>query len=134
MQVYLVARRQINEVWNQVEKLIIDACEYNSNRCNAEDYRKSLENNDRQLWVAIEKGIKGIAVTEIVDFPQKKCCVIHMFTGDGLDELLAFLPVIEEWAKELGCKQMFAHTRPGLSRKLLSQNYRTTHSVLEKNL
>lgn len=134
MKAYLVGTHQINEAWSTVEPLITAACEYNNNRYKSEDYLKALIAGHKQLWVAISGGLKGIAITYIDDFPQKRCCIIDIFTGDGLEELLEYLPVIEAWAKENRCVQMLAATRIGLSRKLKSHNYRTTHALLEKDI
>lgn len=134
MQVYLVAPHQLIDVWEKVKPLISAACEHNNNRYNSEDYIKNIKVGRMQLWIALANEIKGIAITMIVNFPRKKCCVIDVFTGSGLEELLEFLPLIERWAIENGCKQMFAHTRIGLSRKLKSQGYHATHTVLEKDI
>jgi hypothetical protein len=134
MQAYLVANHQIDEVWPVVQPLISAACEYNNNRYTSEDYLLELKAGIKHLWVAIDNGLQGLAIAEIIRFPRKVCCSIDMFTGDGLDQLLEFLPLIEAWAKEMGCEQMFANTRPGLSKKLKSQQYRTTHTLLEKDL
>lgn len=134
MKAYLVGHHQIDEVWHKVEPLIAVACEYNNGRFIAANYYTLLKEEKQQLWVALGPDLKGLAITSIQTFPQKKCCVIEMFTGSGLDELLENFPLIEAWAKERGCKQMFAHARVGLSRKLRSQNYRRTHEVLEKDI
>lgn len=134
MKIYLVSIPQINEVWDKVEKLISNACEFNNNRFSCGDIRKLLDSGEQQLWIAINEEISGLAITSIQTFPQKKCCVIEMFTGHGLEELLSNFHIIEEWGRELGCTQMFAHARVGLARKLRPQNYIRTHEVLEKNL
>jgi hypothetical protein len=136
MQAYLVDRQQINDIWPQVRKLISDACEYNGNRYNEVDYHDFLRSGEKQLWVAIDNVIvQGIAITEIAIFPRKKCCVIDIFTGGCLHELLQFLPLIEKWAKEVAqCDQIFTPTRIGLSRVLKSHGYLATHTLLEKNL
>lgn len=127
---------QINElaaIWPTIYGLVSDACEYNNGRYIAEDYYYDLAQGQKQLWlINNESSLKAIVITEIAIFPQMKCCVIDICTGDTLAEWIGLLSIIEDWAKTQDCKQMFFHARPGFERKL--NNYKKTHVILEKNL
>jgi hypothetical protein len=132
---YYILPHEVESVWHAVESLISEACEYNNGRYAAEDYKEMLLSGDMQLWLAIDGGIiNGLAITMLVPFPRKKCCVIDICTGSGLEGWVHFTALIEEWAVSNGCHQMFNHARPGMERLLKSQGYRKTHVILEKDL
>jgi len=126
---------QLNSVWEQVRPLIAEACVYNNCRYLAMDYYEDIITSKKQLWlVKSDKTLRAIVITEIGIFPRKKCCAIDMCTGEGLEEWVELLPIIEQWGRDQGCSQMFFNSRIGFERKLKQHGYVKTHSLLEKEL
>lgn len=124
----------INDIWPVIELKIQIACQYNGNRYNADDCLRELLSGEKQLWLAIDKTIDGIAISQIIPFPRMKCCSIDICTGIGLEQWKSLLPQIEDWARKLHCSQMFFISRPGMEKALKDQGYKKTHVFLEKDL
>lgn len=130
IQLYLIPSNKIP--WNDVYCLISEACKYNNNRYSAEDVRGFLVSGEQQLWLAVEDEILGLAITEIVNYPRKKCCMIDICTGKRMEEWLHYLSEIERWAEAQGCQQMLCAARIGFGRIL--KDYKKTHYIVEKEL
>ena len=131
----LVHKDDIARVWGKVERYIVEACEYNGGRISANDYLHELTLGSNQLWLSFDdNNICGVTITKICDFPNKKVCSIEICTGNNLANWWKDTVIIEEWAKNLGCEQMFLHARTGFSKLLKELNYKQTHIVLEKDL
>lgn len=66
-----------------------------------------------QLW----PGEKSALVTEIVQYPRRKYCVVS-FAGGDLEELEQMSHRIRAYARSLGCDHMAVHGRKGWARAL----------------
>lgn len=82
------------------------------------DVRERCMTAQWQLWTACDDRIRGVMVTCITVYPQKKTCEIIFFAGDGLDEMLPLLSDIEGWAMQNGCSDIELRGRSGWSRVL----------------
>lgn len=82
------------------------------------------------LWA----GSKSCHVVQVYDTPGGR--VVQAWIGAGdLEELLAMVPAIEEWArKEKGCKFAFVTGRRGWIRALRDSGYAEQHTTLSKEL
>ena len=129
----MVKKDQISEYWPLIKDLIQNACDYSGGRADAEDYLKSFNENKKQLWVVKEAAnIRAVVITEIAIFPKFTACMINICTGEGIKEWGHMHTLIEDFARNMGCKQMFVIGRPGMERLL--KNYRKTHVLMEKTL
>lgn len=135
MQPFGVPAEVVPKIWHRVEGLIVEACAYNGGRYRAEDHLNELMAGIKQLWMVVSgDDVLAVVITEIIDYPRKRCATIHICTGNGLAEWAKFLPTIEAWAREHGCAEMFLMARPGMERALRDQNYQKSHVLLEKTL
>jgi len=75
-----------------------------------------LYNQSIQLWAAGEEEvIKGMVLSEIVDYPRKRVLRLFGLYGSGLNDLITYLPIIKTWAIAQGCQEIgLEETRAGL--------------------
>ena len=93
-----------------------------------EDVLDGIRSGEYQLWAA-----EGSVVITTVDlFPRIKQLTVIIGAGDlrEIDDELR--PMIETWARSIGCDTMLIMGRPGWERAL--DGYRRTCVVLEKKL
>ena len=128
----LVEISRIDSEWDEAKSWVKAACKYNGDRYTSEDYYDFLMAGKKQLWLVKNGPICAVIITEIALFPQMKCCVIDICTGEGMAHWGHLHSMVEDWARDLGCRQMHLHARPGMRRLL--DDYRQTHIILEKNL
>lgn len=121
---------QLETVWAEALPMIQAACAYNKHRLAPEDYYDEIASGEKQLWY---RAGCGIVVTQIIEYPGRKCCSIDICTGDRAAEWWPeTLTKLESWAKENGCSQMLLAARTGWARLL--KDYERTHIILEKEL
>ena len=87
-----------------------------------------------QLWLAYEKGIEAICVTEIVKYPQAKACRILIGTGKNRENWEHFEQTIGLWAKAQGCRLFEAFARNGWKPSFKKRGWKSTHCILERIL
>lgn len=88
---------------------------------------------ERQMWLAVSDRVEALMLTNIGTDDLKTCRVTHC-AGQDRKNWLHLFPVIEAWARDIGCKRIEATTRPGWERSLREFDLRKTHVVLEKRL
>ena len=128
---------KVKEVWILVKDLIQKACDFSDGFADAEDFKKWLEQETMQLWVAWdneEKKVKCVCITEIKQYPKYKVCGCKITTGSSFKKWVDFMDFVMEWAKQEGCRKMEIHTRPGWERVLKSKGFFKTHVQLERML
>lgn len=79
-----------------------------------------------QLW----RGNNCALVTEIIDYPRKRCLLFAFAGGDG-KEILDMSEEIIEWGKVLGCNMAKVAGRRGWERKV---NWNKKDTVLTREL
>lgn len=80
-----------------------------------------------QLW----HGPDGAAVTQVVDFPQKR--VLHvLFAGGSMEQIIDFQDSAAEWGKAQGCTEMTLSGRKGWVRALKDHGWKPKDVVMEK--
>ncbi len=71
-----------------------------------------------QLWVMGQDGeIKAVGVTEIVNFPRLRKCLIRYLSGD-LETIMPHWAAFESWARERECHVLEIYGRKGWERVL----------------
>lgn len=118
--------------WERVRSHVDKMCATSRGTYNVSKVLEGLLAQRMQLWLAMrDEKIEAAGISEITTFPLKK---IGEFTvaGESMTEWLEFLPQIEFWAKNLGCKNMRLIGRKGW--KKLLKDYHETNIVLEKEL
>ena len=93
------------------------------------DVVQAIQEGTMQFWPAP----RGCAVTEIVNYPQKK--VLHIFLAGGeMDQIVDMDSSAVEFAKMNGCTGMSIAGRKGWARVLKEKGYQETYTVLGKDI
>lgn len=80
-----------------------------------------------QLWRTFDK--RGMAVTELQDFPRYRQLLVYMVAGSGLrDWMQGAHQQLEDYAKSQHCSRMAFHGRPGWAK--WANEYGYTHLVI----
>ncbi|MBP2301577.1 hypothetical protein [Azospirillum picis] len=116
-----------DEQWARCEPWLAAALEHAHGTHLIEDIREGCLAGNLQFW----PGKSAAIVTEICTYPRLKAVNFFLVGGD-LEELLAMKPVIEAWAKRLGCTRAQCGGRFGWERVL--KDYRRACVVLEKEI
>jgi hypothetical protein len=128
-----VPARLVSNIWPVAAPLIERALKHGGGRYAAEDYRRGIAARDMQLWLVREGDcIVGLAITELLDYPRRRCCRYLLLAGEGFDRWQHLQGEIEDWARANGCATMEMCGRRGWERKL--RGWRATHVELSKEL
>jgi hypothetical protein len=137
MRISLVLPEHLPDAWPQVEGYIARAADYTNGKCLAADIRNWLCDEYHYLWVAFEEGgkIYGAVTTRFVEYPSCKVLSIEFVGGERLSEWKDdMLAVIENFAKNEGCSVLQGIGRRGWGRELMSNGWRQTAAIYEKEL
>jgi len=98
--------------WERCGPWLAAALDRAGNTHALEDVRAMVEAGEAHFW----PGRRCALVTRINEYPRLKALSWWLIGGDDLSEVLAFLPLLERWARELGCRRMEGVGRRGWER------------------
>ena len=131
----------LDDVWSLVKKDISEALSYSGNHTDADFVYDCVKADKMQLWVVWDKDkpttlekYYGVVVTEIIQRTLVKTCNIFIVTGRRRQKWQHLISVLEDWAKSIGCTDMYLISRKGWERIMEQFNYKKTHVVLEKSI
>lgn len=106
------------------------ALEYSGGTHHFDDIVGMVQCSKLQVWPAKE----SIVLTEIITYPRLKN--LHYFLAGGdLDELSQMRPMIESWAKSIGCTRATLAGRRGWAKTFLQdEGYKPQWLVMAKDL
>ena len=135
MKITLVPTEHIESVWPKVQSYMERAAKYTYGRFTAEDIKSELlkHSNVQQLWIAFEEGdVYGAYVTEIVQYPRLKTCVIHFLGGKHFKKWgWLGLEILQKFAKEHECDVMESFGRPGWKKIWEKDGYKPRYTLYE---
>jgi hypothetical protein len=128
-----VSSRLVDSVWPDVVGHIDRALARGGGRYAPADFLHALIRREMQLWLVQEDGhILGVIVTELRNYPRRRCCRYLLLAGDGFVRWQHLQQDIEAWARANGCAAMEMCGRRGWERKL--KGWRATHIEMSKEL
>ena len=116
------------EILNRYRELIDRALVEGYGQMTFEDVVERINSGEFQFWCSESSCV----VTTIDIFPRIKQLTVIIGAGDLKEINDHIRPIIEEWARSIGCDTMLIMGRPGWQRAL--EGYRRTAVVLEKKL
>lgn len=118
MQCTLIPRDRVDSVWPSVSDYMDMAAEYTFGRYTAEDIKDSILDHEHDLWVAFTGStVKGVVVTNFVQYPRMRCLVMQFTAGEDLKEWKApMLELLQKWAFDNHCDTIESSGRPGWPR------------------
>ena len=108
-------------------KHIEAALEYSGGTHTFDDVAKMIYEGRLQIWPAP----RGCAITEIVDYPQKR--VLHCFAAAGeMDQILDMIDSAIAWGKTQGCTSLTLSGRLGWQRVLDKHGFKPVMVTMER--
>lgn len=115
IQVTLIPREHVSEVWPLVKDYLAEAAKYTHGRYEVDDIYDAIMDYDHMLWIAFdEEKIKGAVVTNFANYPKKKYLVMSFCGGVELDQWKdSMLKLLQHWAFDNHCDGIEATARIG---------------------
>ena len=86
-----------------------------------------------QLWLAwSDEKIYGVAITQMTNYPQYRSLLVLLLSGEDKELWLDRIGIMEDFARENGCKRIEAVTRKGMQKML--PDWKWTNIILRKEL
>jgi len=121
-------------VWPLVAPILERALPHMSSKFSLDDIRQATILEHMQLWVGGKDKIDSAMVTEIINTPQSRSCVMIVGAGEGVDDWLPTCEEIHEWAEGEGCRFIEIAGRPGWVKLMKPYGYEYSYTVIKKEL
>lgn len=113
----------------QYRALIDRALAYSGGTHTFEDVAELIVSGKAQLWPAQ----RGVAVTEIVEYPRKR--VLHIFLAAGeMGQLLDMIDAAADWGRSQGATSLTMSGRLGWLRVLDKHGFTPLNVTMERNI
>lgn len=133
--VYGISVEILDEWWPHVTEYLQKAIDRADGRWNLESIRQKLLSRDMQLWVIVSNKILAAGISQIVEYPLRKVCVVSFLGGEELslwhDKSIA---TIERAALDWGCDDVDVQGRKGWERAMKRHGYEQTYCVIRKHI
>lgn len=119
--------------WNVIANLLDMALVYEEGKYNLDDIKRFIGEELAQTWVAlIHNEITGVAITQIIEYPQKVMLLVLCLAGKDFhlwDNIVHehFIP----YAEHNGCHGIEFHGRKGWARRAKSLGFNLVQHVYE---
>ena len=118
--------------WPRVAPLVRQAMEQGDGCYLEADVAMACMAGQWQLWVSGSGGeIKAVLITEILNFPRKRKCLLRYAAGT-LGGILPHWEVFASWAREQGCDMVEIYGREGWEKTL--PEWKKCHAVFQREL
>lgn len=126
----------IEQFWQYAEPYVKRALDHANGEFTPLDLKKSCLVRDAQLWLVMKKErIVAAAITQIVNYPQRRHARVITLAGTGGDEWTAILDdALHQWGKANGCNAIEAFVRKGYVQKLAQYGYKHKYSCIIKEM
>lgn len=111
---------EVHDHWLTVREILDPAIKRSGGRLSKASVLEGLLNREMQLWLAVDEGIRGAAVTQIAIHPTGlKVLSALLVSGTGFGKWEHLWDEIEDWARTMGCrKSEIPRGRKGWARRL----------------
>lgn len=122
--------------WDSAKGFIERSFEYCDGKYNLDFIKNAIIQTDMQMWIAVDAHynhkIKGVCVTQIVNYPCSRRCLIVFMGGEDIDKIAIHCHDIFKWSKQNGCDAIEIFGRPGWARTLnkASMNFKKINDVI----
>lgn len=135
MQTKLIPPHDIRKYWHAVKAYIHSFLDSAKGRFDEGNVLNYIEEGRFHCWVHYDNGIvKAVALTQFCQFPKMKELQIIMCSGTNYSTWHNEIQVIQNFAKDMGCKAISALARPGWEKALVQNGYKKTHVFFEKDI
>ena len=137
MNISLVPKDHVNDVWDSVKTFIAPAVKVTNGRYMLYDVYIAVQTGSMQLWIAFDddKEIIGCEVTAITDYPSRRV-LTSLFTGGRnirkwRDQMM---DVLIHWAEDNQCTGIEGYGKKGWIKMLEPYGVTSSLMMFEKDL
>jgi hypothetical protein len=137
MNIQQLSREQVVEYWVTLSGFLIKVLPHGQGESTLTDYLTKILNNYAQCWAVVEDGvITGVGLTEFLQYSQHKTLHIIAFSGSNFEEQSKMFPVVEQFAKDTGCKALEQWGREGWAKVLPKYvpGFKQAYVVMRKDI
>lgn len=133
IQVTMVPRENVPEIWTLVKDHLSKAADYTFGRYTVDDIYDAIIDYDHTLWIAFdESSIKGAVVTNFSNYPKKKYLNMVFTGGEDLKEWKEpMLKILQHWAFDNHCDGIESTGRPGWAKIFANDGHRVVWHTYE---
>jgi hypothetical protein len=126
IEVSMVPPAYVDTCWDKVEPFAEKAAEYTYGRYTTNNIYERAKDESYQMWVAYDGDIfKGVVITEVVTYPQRKLLSMHFCGGIQLKEWKSpMLKLLQLFARDMGCDGIESVGRPGWEKVFREDGYK----------
>ncbi len=132
-----VPAEMLDQIWDTVSGFLSPAVDRSHGRWSMPSLKEAVREGKQQLWIVYQGNnpIKGVATTEIQDYPNKRMLAIQYLGGEDLDKwAFSMLEILEEFATATNCKGIEATARKGFWKWMKDYNYEEAYTVFQKEI
>ena len=131
--IVLVSSDDVPYIWEKIHPHLESMEPHSEGELAPEDFYEAITNGDMQLWTAIKDNeIMASMVTQIVPYPRKRVLRIISIAGEGMDQWIGYIPLIEDWALSMGCTSLECWGRKGWLKVL--KDWKCSYHIITKDL
>lgn len=137
MNISLVPKDHINDVWDLVKPFLAPAVKVTNGRYMLYDVYVAVQTDNMQLWIAFgeDREILGCEVTSITDYPSRRV-LTSLFTGGRnirkwRNEMM---DVLVRWAEDNQCTGIEGYGKKGWIKMLEPYGVTSSLMMFEKDL
>ena len=133
IEVSMVPAEYVDTCWSKIEPFVQDAAEATEGRYTVNNLYEMAKEDGHHLWVAYDvPDFKGFVITTVNTYPQRK--ILSMSFCGGQEFASWKTPIIrtlQRFAKDVGCDSIEAYGRPGWSKILKDEGYKSKFVAFE---
>jgi hypothetical protein len=138
MQIRLLSPEEVLDRWLVLSPLIKDALDKGQGENTLLDHMKRILNFNSHCWLITndEEEVKGVVLTEFLQYTQHKTLHIITASGQEFSTWAHLFSTLEEFAKDAGCVAVEQWGRPGWAKVLpqLIPGFEQAYVVMRKNI
>ena len=118
--------------WPRVASLVRQALERGEGSYAEADVAMACMAGAWKLWM-VENGfnVTAICITEIVNFPRCRKCLLRYLSG-SMEAIEPHIPAVEDYARREGCQVLEGYARKGWARRM--PDWTENYVVMQKEL
>ena len=125
------------DIWRDVSHFLHPAVERSHGRWIMQTLLIALKEGKQQLWLVYEEDqpVKGVATTEIQNYPNRTMLSVQYLGGKDLDTWgFSMLKILEDFARATNCSGIEATARKGFWKWMKEYDYQEAYTVFEKEI
>tara|TARA_R110002012_G_scaffold97696_3_gene234594 strand:- start:606 stop:1052 length:447 start_codon:yes stop_codon:yes gene_type:complete len=140
IEIVRLSEKDATYYWNAIEALVEKGLNKTDREYSVEDYKEYIECGYWELWIVIDtitSEIKGLGVTELIDYPNFSELLVRLVTGkDGKEwiNLTTLENTFVDYATKNKCKRLIMYGRKGWLKILSKLSWTKGCTVMTRDI